>query len=61
MLFKYINPFIKAEIRVFENIFYPFFKKMACRAKTANFRKNNQNTFFIENLILYKKCHDYFS
>ena len=29
---------------------------MAYTAKTANFRKNHQNTFFVENLILYKKC-----
>ena len=28
---------------------------MAYRRKTANFRKNNQDIFFVKNLILYKK------
>ena len=28
---------------------------MAYRAKTADFRKNYHDTFFVENLILYKK------
>ena len=27
---------------------------MAYTAKTANFRKSHQDTFFVENLILYK-------
>ena len=36
-------------------IFLAFSEKMAYRGKNANFRKNNQDIFFVKNLILYKK------
>ena len=28
---------------------------MGCRGKNANFRENNQDIFFVKNLIVYKK------